>query len=86
MNNKTTGINYRVAGLVLTIMVLAAGVIATFATNTAKQVDLTDDLVELKADGCDKSDKNREDIIVLQSDVKYIRRGIDDIKELVKKE
>ncbi len=83
MNTKAAGINYRVLGLIITVVVLAAGVVGTYATNTAKQTGMSEDLVELKTDGCDKSDQNREDILVMQTDITYIKGGI---KTLLEKE
>jgi len=65
---------------------VAGGLVATFATGQERQKQITEKITVLKTEGCDKSDRNENDILVMQQDIKYIRAGVDELKELVKKE
>lgn len=68
-------------GLGVTILIIAAGIITSFVWAQAdiKAVNVKAD--SLKEDGCKPSKSNREDILVIQTDLKYIIKGIDEINE-----
>jgi len=67
-------------------LVIVAGVVATFAVGQERQKVLMEKFTTLKAEGCDKSDQNKDSILVMQRDITYIKSGIDELKELMKKE
>jgi len=89
--SKGTNINnsrtiWRPLGVIVALVVIGAGLVATFAVGQERQKVLTEKITVLKAEGCDKSRGNENDILVMQRDIKYIRAGVDELKELVKKE
>ena len=80
---KNNNFSWKAASVVIAIIVISAGVVATWATSTANQTNLKEDVIELKEDGCDKSDQNEKDILVMQTDITYIKDGV---KTLLEKE
>ena len=72
---------YRLGGFIATVVIILSGIVASFvwAQADTKAVDVK--AVNLKKEGCDPSKGNREDILVIQTDLKYIIKGIDEINE-----
>ena len=89
--SKGTNINnsrtiWRPLGVIVALVVIGAGLVATFAVGQERQKVLTEKITVLKTEGCDKSDRNEKDILVMQRDITYIRKTTDDIKKLIEKE
>jgi len=83
---KGIKLDVKTIGLIVTLLLISGGVVTTWAVSKERQRVLCKNLRELKVDGCDKSDVNQDDIIVLQTDVKHIRKTVDEIKTAVTKE
>ena len=76
-------INSDLIKLLLFIMMVIAivlGIGGTWQVVQERQENLKGEIVDLEVDGCDPSEQNTHDIIVLQQDVKYIRGGVDRIQ------
>ncbi len=78
--------NWKPVGVIVSLIIIGAGLVATFATGQERQKAIIEKVTVLKTEGCNQSDQNEKDILVIQTDISYIRRGVDDIKTLMKKE
>ncbi len=61
------------------------GVQARTAQDTEKHVvalekTTSEDIATLKEEGCDPAEEANDDILVVKTEIKYIKEGIDDIK------
>ncbi len=79
-----TKMNWKAAGTLITLAILGAGIVATFATGSAKQEEIGKDLTTLKEDGCDLSGTNEKTMIGMGKDVEVIRGLAEDNKEDLK--
>ena len=82
----TNKINYKLVSLIVTLLVLGAGIVTTWAVTKERQKVMKESIGTLKIDGCKPADQNEKDILVLQTDVSYIRKAVDEIKSAVKKD
>lgn len=44
------------------------------------EIDAAEDVAALKKDGCDPSEEANDEILVVKTEIKYIKKGIDDLK------
>lgn len=64
----------KLIGLIITLAVLFAGVVATLAVYGENLDDNTDAITELEQDGCAPAEKNRFDIALIQKDIATIQK------------
>ena len=77
-NNK-----WRIIGIVISLIVIATGMVATFAVGQDDIKDLGEDVavLEVKIEkNATKANENENTIIAIGKDIEYIKKGIDDIK------
>ena len=77
MNGK-----WRIISLIITLSLLGAGVVATWAVGQERQTVMAADVTELE----DKTENHEKRLTVAEEGIKHILTGIDELKELVKKE
>ncbi len=78
MAKKINGL--RIVYIIVSLLVIGAGLVVTFTLQGAS-IDLTSTrIVELKKEGCDPAEEAGDEILVIKTEMKYIKGGIDDIK------
>jgi len=70
---------FRLLGIVITLAVLFAGVVGTWAVYGKNIEDNTLAVSELKIDGCKPSIKNKFDIALMRKDIVSIQKTQEDI-------
>ena len=70
----------RLIGLIVTLVVLLAGVVATWAIYGEDIEDNTADIVKLEKDGYAVADTNKFDIALIQKDIETIQRTQKDMR------
>ena len=73
-------------GLIITLILIFAGLITSWTTAKNTQVYTTTNLEELKKDGCYLSRKNKDDVTSLKSDIRYIKESLSRIENALKNE
>ena len=79
--------NWKATGVIITLVILGVAVVADWATSQEQQENFAEDMISLRRNSDINKQgivKNEKDILVLQTDVSYIRKGIDEIKGLMK--
>ena len=83
--------NAKTVSVILFMIVLGASIVATCANTQERQRQLYADVEDHKKETdfeitklSKKTDKTKDNVIVLQVDVTYIRESIDEIKEYIK--
>jgi len=62
------------------VLVMLLGVVAAYATLRANVKDNTEDIQKVTI----TADTNKIDVVEIKTDIKYIKKGIDDIKQKLK--
>lgn len=81
MTPKTQNNTIKIATFIITVSIAAGGIFLAIGGQKEKLQTVSSEQKVIK----DKVDRHEIEITVLKSDIKYIKKGIDDIKDEIKK-
>jgi len=70
--------------IIIVIVGVIAGVATTFAITQIKADNNADDIADLEKRGCSPAQELKTQVAVIQTDIKYIMKGVDSINEKLK--
>lgn len=83
-NSKRNSIIFSIAGLVVTLLVIGAGVVKSYTIREEKDIQHEKAMAELKEEGCMPARESDKDLAVVLEKIIAIEKDVSEIKADVK--
>ena len=70
----------RKISIIVTLLVIFASIVGSWVLQKDAIAENIEDVANLKEEGCDPAEEAGDEILVIKTEMKYIKGGIDDIK------